>query len=337
MFWGLASRTRIVLAIGVVLACVIPAQASAKGSSPSTTVSSASRAPASAHAWLHLPDAFSVDREQVTVPHRVFHVLGQVAPYVPGQWVALRVYLGRRLIRSGEFPLLPAANNSYGEFRATIASPAPGGIVVSVTHAATSGLAQFQVKRTLSALSTNVGFGSRGRLIALVQQRLAALRFYIPQTGVYDQGTGLALDAYHRLLRWGTSQTLDARTISALLDGLGTFRIRFRTHGRHAEGDLSLQLVALVDGARVDAIYPISSGKPSTPTILGDFHVYSKVPGYLPDGMYDSNFFIRGYAIHGYVPAPDYPASHGCMRLPIVDAPSVFGWLQLGDWVDVYS
>jgi lipoprotein-anchoring transpeptidase ErfK/SrfK len=112
--------------------------------------------------------------------------------------------------------------------------------------------------------------------------------------------------------------------------------VRFPGHGRHAEGNLSLQLLALVDGSRVDAIYPISSGKPSTPTILGDFHVYSKVPGYLPDGMYDSNFFIRGYAIHGYDPAPDYPASHGCMRLPIVDATSVYGWLQIGNWVDVY-
>jgi len=60
------------------------------------------------------------------------------------------------------------------------------------------------------------------------------------------------------------------------------------------------------------------------------------VPGYLPDGMYFSNFFIRGYAIHGYDPAPDYPASHGCMRLPIVDAISVYNWLQIGDWVDTY-
>ena len=39
---------------------------------------------------------------------------------------------------------------------------------------------------------------------------------------------------------------------------------------------------------------------------------------------------------HGYDPAPDYPASHGCMRLPISDAITVFNWLALGDWVDVY-
>jgi hypothetical protein len=172
--------------------------------------------------------------------------------------------------------------------------------------------------------------------VELIQQRLAALHFWIPQTGVYDSGTGLAVDAYHRLLHWGTYQTLDGRTISYLLDGFGEFKLRFPSHGRHAEGNLSLQLLALADGSKVERIYPISSGKPSTPTILGDFHVYSKVPGYLPDGMYFSNFFIRGYAIHGFNPAPDFPASHGCMRVPIQDAVSIYDWLQIGNWVDVY-
>ena len=170
----------------------------------------------------------------------------------------------------------------------------------------------------------------------LIQQRLAALHFYIPQTGVYDSGTGWALDAYHRLLHRGTYQTLDGRTVSYLLDGFGKFPVRFAQNGRHAEGNLSLQLLALADGSQVVAIYPISSGKPSTPTILGNFRVYSKVPGYLPDGMYFSNFFISGYAIHGYNPAPDYPASHGCMRVPIQDAISIYNWLATGNWVDTY-
>ncbi len=51
--------------------------------------------------------------------------------------------------------------------------------------------------------------------------------------------------------------------------------------------------------------------------------------------MYFS-FFHGGYAIHGYDPAPDYPASHGCMRLPIVDAITAFSWTRVGDWVDTY-
>jgi lipoprotein-anchoring transpeptidase ErfK/SrfK len=124
--------------------------------------------------------------------------------------------------------------------------------------------------------------------------------------------------------------------VNALLDGRGTFKVRFPGDGRHAEGNLTDQLVALINGSHVYWIFPISSGKPSTPTILGRFHVYSRVPGYLPDGMYYSDFFFRGYAIHGYNPAPDYPASHGCMRLPIVDAIPAFDWLAMGDAVDVY-
>jgi hypothetical protein len=310
-----------------------PTDALAAGSNGSTPPAAG---PATASVRLYLPDAFFVHREAVTVPRRLLHVFGIVRPYVPGQWVTVEAFLGRRLIEKREFRLKPSPTDSYGRFQAAVVSPGSGGVTVSVIHADTPQLRRFRAERSLVSLAENAGFGSAGRFVELIQQRLASLHIYVPQTGVYDQGTGLALDAYHRLLHWGASNSLDGRTVSFLLDGFGAFRVRFRGHGRHAEGNLSLQLVALIDRAKVDAIYPISSGKPSTPTILGDFHVYSKVPGYLPDGMYDSNFFIRGFAIHGYDPAPDYPASHGCMRLPIVDAPSVFGWLGVGDWVDVY-
>ena len=45
-------------------------------------------------------------------------------------------------------------------------------------------------------------------------------------------------------------------------------------------------------------------------------------------GMVDSAYFIRGYATHGYPSVPIYPASHGCFRLPIPDARSVFNWID---------
>ena len=302
-----------------------------------TTTPAKPAAPAAtATGTLYLPDVFFVHREPVTVPRRSFHVDGIVRPYVVGQTVLVRAYLGRRLIKSERLRLRPSRNHRFAEFTVGLSSPGSGTVTLTAAHAATAQLKSFTIKRTLSALDENVGFGATGAFVDLIQQRLAALHFYIPQTGVYDQGTGLAIDAYHRLIRAGTSQTLDGRTISFLLDGFGSFKVRFPSHGNHAEGNLSLQLLALVNGSQVYRIYPISSGKPSTPTILGDFQVYSRVPGYLPDGMYYSDFFIRGYAIHGYDPAPDYPASHGCMRLPIVDAISVYDWMSLGDWVDVY-
>jgi lipoprotein-anchoring transpeptidase ErfK/SrfK len=86
----------------------------------------------------------------------------------------------------------------------------------------------------------------------------------------------------------------------------------------------------------VERLYPLSSGKPSTPTVLGHFRVYMKTPGTNAKGMVDSNYFIRGYAIHGYAEVPAYAASHGCLRVPVPDAPSIYRWVRIGTPVDVY-
>jgi hypothetical protein len=292
--------------------------------------------PAKGSVTLFLPDAFFVSHQPVSTPGRTVHVDGLVRPYVSGQWVTVRAYLGRRLIKTDHLRIKASRKHTFGRFSERIASPGVGTVTVQATHDRTTTQLGFTDRRKFSALAENIGFGSSGRFVQLIQQRLAALHFYVPQTGVYDSGTGLAVDAYHRLLGWGTSQTLGGATISRLLNGYGAFNIRFPGHGRHAEGNLGKQLLALAVGSKVQYIFPISSGKPSTPTVLGDFRVYRRDPGYLPDGMYFSSFFIGGYAIHGFNPAPDYPASHGCMRLPIADAITAYNWLTFGNWVDVY-
>jgi hypothetical protein len=305
----------------------------------SAASASAATAPAqAAQGNLHLtvPDGFLVGGHLVTVPGRTVHIKGVVRPYVAGQTVLVKAFVGGKRFKIERLRIRPAPGGTAGRFTEALSIPRAGQVTVQVGHTRTTTLGALLARRSFAALDERAGFGSRGTFVELIQQRLAAMHFYIPQTGVYDSGTGLAIDAYHRLLRRGTSQGLDAGTVTDLLNGVGGFKVRFPSHGRHAEGNLSLQLLALVDGSHVVRIYPISSGKPSTPTILGDFHVYSKVPGYLPDGMYFSNFFIRGYAIHGFNPAPDFPASHGCMRVPIPDAISIYDWLQIGNWVDVY-
>jgi len=288
-------------------------------------------------ATLYLVGTFTVGRSAVTVPKRTVQVEGYVRPYVAGQTVEVKSFVGRRLFKTDHLRVKPSANHAVGRFTETLQSPAAGVVRVEVTHTRTAQMLGFFAERAFSALDTNVGFGASGTFVTLIQQRLAALHVYVPQTGVYDTQTGLALDAYHRLLGWGEgNQSVDAKTVAALLDGQGVFHVRYPGNGTHAEGDLSDQVLALINGSKVYRLYPISSGKPSTPTILGNFRVYYRVPGYLPDGMYFSSFFYSGYAIHGYDPAPDYPASHGCMRLPIIDAIGVFDWLNYGDWVDVY-
>ncbi len=294
----------------------------------------AAATPPAAHVSISLRYGFTLNHGIVTVPGRGLNVRGVVSPYVPGQKVTVKAYLHGKVMKVSTLNVVPV--HGSGLFVETLSSRDPGAVTVTVYHHTTHTMGGFFAARRYSVLDTNVGFGATGRFVELIQQRLAALHFYIAQTGVYDAGTGLAIDAYHRLLHRGTSQTLDSSTLAWLLNGWGEFKLRFPSHGKHAEGNLSLQLLALANGSQVYRIYPISSGKPSTPTVLGDFRVYRKTPGYLPDGMYFSNFFTGGYAIHGYNPAPDYPASHGCMRVPISDAISIYGWIDIGNWVDVY-
>jgi len=302
------------------------------------SASAAGSAPAvPGHARLYLNGAFFVKGDAVTVPGREVEVQGFVRPYVPGQSVEVKSYVGARRFKTDRLRVKPAGPG-LGAFTERLRSPAAGIVRVKVTHAGTPQMGGFSAQRALAALAPSVGPGARGLLVDLLQQRLAALHLYIPQTGVFDEQTALALDAYHRLIGWGEGNaSADPHTIADLLNGAGAFHVRYPGDGKHVEGDLGNQLLALIYGSRVYRIYPISSGKPSTPTVLGRYSVYSKVPGYLPDGMYFSSFFTGGYAIHGYNPAPDYPASHGCMRLPIIDAVSVYDWLRVGNRVDVYQ
>jgi len=282
---------------------------------------------------LYVRDTFFVHHRTIDVARRPIVLQGWVSHFEPHQKVTLRVRVGHHK-RTLRLKLRPNKGGRTGRFGATITAPTPGILHLKVMHAASPRLSALHTSRAIDIISEAT---SDPLYAALVQQRLLALHFYMPQSGVWDLQTELAIEAYHRLLGRGTSSTLDPATLADLLAGRGRFIPRFPHNGRHAEGDLSLQLIALIDGSKVEDIYPISSGKPSTPTILGNYRIYERTPGFLPDGMYYSDFFIRGYAIHGYDPAPNYPASHGCMRLPISDAISAYDWLALGDWVDVYG
>ena len=86
-------------------------------------------------------------------------------------------------------------------------------------------------------------------------------------------------------------------------------------------------LAEIEPGGRVHAIYMMSSGKPSTPTVLGRFRVYRKEPGVNSEGMVDSSYFIRGYAIHGYHEVPDFRREP---RLPACPDPGRAGDLRVG-------
>ncbi len=170
----------------------------------------------------------------------------------------------------------------------------------------------------------------------LLQRGLLARGFGTPVTGYYDDGTARAVLAFRKTNELGRDGFASRAVYGKLFRGQGAFRLRYPKAGKHVEFDWSRQVLVLADRGKPYRTYHASSGKPSTPTVFGTFHFYMKTPGTNAHGMVHSSYFIGGYAIHGYPSVPSYAASHGCVRVPIPDARSIFDWIRDGDAVSVY-
>jgi peptidoglycan hydrolase-like protein with peptidoglycan-binding domain len=265
-------------------------------------------------------------------------VRGIVWPYVGGQSVKVSVYRDGRKVAVDRVGVL-AVGNGAGQFHISYSSGSPGLVQARAAHYATAQQGAFSGRSPgVRFVQVNLGPGAQGDSVRLLQSELNVLHYAVPLSGVLDEGTGRALIAYRKMTGLERVPYTGRRVFELLGRGAGSFRVRYRGDGRHVEADLSRQVLAEIEpGGRVRTIYTMSSGKPSTPTVIGRFRVYSKTVGTNSHGMVDSNYFIRGYAIHGYAEVPPYAASHGCLRVPIPDAAAIYAWVREGTPVDVYN
>jgi N-acetylmuramoyl-L-alanine amidase len=119
----------------------------------------------------------------------------------------------------------------------------------------------------------------------------------------------------------------------------------------HLEVDLDRQILLVIDGrGAAPRILSISSGsgklfteggwtrRAITPT--GRFEVHSKIKGWRQSplgSLYYPNYIYAGIAIHGNPLVPPYPASHGCIRIPMFAAKEFSGIAKIGMVVIVYD
>jgi hypothetical protein len=265
-------------------------------------------------------------------------VVGTVTPFVGGQTVFVRTYRGDLKLATRNLPVT-SAGNGIGHFVGLIGvGGRRASVTVHVSHPATGLQAgEDATPRSLPVVAASLVPGQRGAAVQLLQEELAGLHYAVPSSRVFDDATQRAVVAFRKMTDQVRSAEANRKVFELLAAGAGTFKVRFPSQGTHFEGDLTHQVLAevLADG-KVRRLYEMSSGKPSTPTVIGTFHVYLKTPGINEKGMVDANYFIRGYAIHGYAEVPTYAASHGCLRIPVPDAAAVFAWAQYGYAVDVY-
>ena len=276
-----------------------------------------------------------VGRDDVVLRGDRVRVRGTVAPYIAGQKVVVRLYEGRKKLKAKAATIKPIAGGKGG-FLVSL-KPRTGRLTVRASHRATPGQVTMVAKaRRLLVVKPTAAPGARSPTVRLVQSRLAGLHYVVSRSGLFDASTARAVIAYRKMRGMSRVAHVSRDVVRGLLARRGSFKAKYPSHGKHVEVDLSRQVMALMRGKRVQRIYTVSSGKASTPTVLGRFKVYSRTIGTNSLGMVDSSYFIGGYAIHGYVSVPTFPASHGCVRVPVPNARSIYDWLRIGDRVDVY-
>ncbi|MDH3299464.1 MAG: peptidoglycan-binding protein [Acidimicrobiia bacterium] len=199
--------------------------------------------------------------------------------------------------------------------------------------------------------------GSSGAVMSLrdAQRALANGPFDPgPIDGVYGTKTRSAIWALEKLTgitmngQWGADdQAALKRVLNGSVGGPVTRHSR-----RWVEIDLSQQLMKVYDPGRTVPVLVshIStgnqvpwrlgrySGRSITP--VGSFTIFRRISGWHQSslglgGMYNPLYIVGGIAIHGSRSVPSYPASHGCIRVPMHIAEYLPGMLPNGTPVTV--
>lgn len=316
----------------VLLAALAPPAARAQ----SPVAAPAPAAPVPVEAALTLTAERVGGSRATTLTGSPVRVRGTTSAFVAGQTAVVRFYERGRKRAARRVALRPGPDGT-GIFMLSYKPRLPGPLSIRAAHDPTPQLGGLAARaKTIDVLPRRVQPRSGRASIRALQRRLRGLGYVTGRAGVFDGRTSRAVLAFRKVTGMARTTSASVGVMRALARGKGAFKVRRPEHGRHIEADLSRQVIALIDKGRVQRIYPTSSGAPSTPTVTGSFRVYRKTPGTNALGMVHSAYFIRGYATHGYPSVPIYPASHGCLRLPIPDARSVFDWIKIGTPVDVY-
>lgn len=175
-----------------------------------------------------------------------------------------------------------------------------------------------------------------------VQKRLGSLG-YLPAkavTGRWDARTSQAVLAFQAWEGLSRDAVVGPQTLAALERAARPKAARAGDGGRHVEVYRAKGVTLLVEHGKVVRALHSSSGAGRYATPAGSFSVFRKelnswsVPYqvWLPHASY----FNGGIAFHGYRDVPARPASHGCVRLPLPEAPFAYAFMAIGTPVAVF-
>jgi hypothetical protein len=263
-------------------------------------------------------------------------VYGTVEPFAPGQKVDATFYLDGHKLLKREVHVRPG-NGGAGVFKASILIRKDGKYAASA-HVPASGSVRGDrtVRKSWKVSFPSLGQGDCGPVVKGFKGALAKMGYVSGGGKCFNGRTGREVLAYRKVNGMSRNEHAGKGLVKLVFGGRGGYRVKHPEAGEHAEVPLDKQVLVLTKGDKPFAIYPVSTGKPSTPTITGEYSFYRQEPGYNAEGMYYSFYWHNGYAVHGYAEVPNYAASHGCVRTFIADQPRIYEQLHYGEPIFVF-
>jgi hypothetical protein len=263
-------------------------------------------------------------------------VQGTISPYVPGQKVEVTFYLdGHRLV-THKVPVSKGAGEE-GTFDSSVIVKEDGKYAVAAKHKANAALGgDSTVRKSWKVSFPSLHPGECGKVVKGFKKAMAEMGYVSGGGKCFNGRLGREVLAYRKVNDMNRSQKAGAGLVKKVFGGKGGYHVKYPKAGEHVEVPLSKQVMVLIKKGEPFAIYPVSTGKPSTPTITGHYTFYRQEPGLNSHGMYYSFYWHNGYAVHGYAEVPNYAASHGCVRTFIADQPRIYEQLHYGESIFVF-
>jgi hypothetical protein len=262
---------------------------------------------------------------------------GTVSPYVPGQFVEVTFYLNGHKITSHHRVAVQQGPNETGTFESDVVVKDAGKYAVSAKHVATAALGgDSTVRKSWSVTFPKLNPGECNAVVGAFKTKLAAMGYVSGSGDCFTARLGREVLAYRKVNDMDRTKKAGAGLVKSVFAGKGAYHVKYPDAGEHAEVPLDKQVLVLVKNGKPFAIYPVSTGKPSTPTITGHYEFYRQEPGVNSEGMVDSFYWHNGYAVHGYPEVPNYAASHGCVRTFIADQPRIYESFHFGESIYVW-
>jgi len=206
------------------------------------------------------------------------------------------------VLMGGQAALATAASAQGGLLGTGLFAPPPAPLVRPAPAATPAGLTLLQVEQKLDALRYDVG----------------------PVDGVADDQTYSAIMAFQKVNGLDRTGSLtDAVSNQIMATQATPPPMVANGEPNRIEVSLTRQVLFLYEGGTLTRILAVSTGTPATPTPPGSFRVYRFDSGWHTSALgrlYNAEYFVGGYAIHGSLSIPAQPASHGCIRISMYSA-----------------